>query len=107
MLPTLSSYTESGHSTQLSCTSTGFSSPAWAATAATWRVWFDLHATDRDEGVAALGERVGDEVLQLALVPAVGDTGVAVLPLGPQGGTTEVLRQALQRMHGRGPEEQG
>ena len=39
MLPTLS-YTESGQSTQLSCTSTHLS-PARAATAATWRVWLD------------------------------------------------------------------
>src|SRR5205814_182381 len=39
-----------------------------------------LDAADRDERVAALRERFGDEVLQLArLVAAVGKPGVAVL----------------------------
>ena len=43
-----------------------------AATAATWRVWLRLHAADRDQRVAALRQRVGDEVLELAgLVAAV------------------------------------
>ena len=66
-----------------------------------------LHAADGDERVAALGERVGDEVLQLAgLVAAVRDTGVAVLALGPEGGAAEVRGQPLQRVHGRGPEEE-
>ena len=54
-----------------------------------------LHAADGDERVAALGERVGDEVLQLAgLVAAVRDAGVAVLALGPDGGAAEVARSA-------------
>ena len=39
MLPTRS-LTESGQSTQASCTRTAFS-PSFAATAATWRVWLD------------------------------------------------------------------
>ena len=39
MLPTRS-LTQSGQSTQFSCTSTAFS-PSFAATAATWRVWLD------------------------------------------------------------------
>ena len=39
MLPTRS-FTGSGQSTQLSCTSTAFR-PSLAATAATWRVWLD------------------------------------------------------------------
>ena len=39
MLPTRS-LTQSGQSTQLSCTSTAFR-PSLAATAATWRVWLD------------------------------------------------------------------
>ena len=43
-----------------------------------------LVAADRDQRVRALGERVGDEVLELAgLVAAVGEPGVAVLALGP------------------------
>ena len=43
-----------------------------------------LDAADRDERVAALRERVGSEVLELAhLVAAVGEAGVAVLALGP------------------------
>ena len=43
-----------------------------------------LHTTDRHERVAALGERVGDEVLELAhLVAAEGDARVAVLALRP------------------------
>ena len=70
-----------------------------------------LHAADRDERVAALRERVGDEVLELArLVAAVGDPGVAVLALRPYVGTASPIRkvrgQALEAVHGRGPEEQ-
>ena len=41
MLPTRS-LTESGQSTQFSCTSTAFR-PSLAATAATWRVWLDWY----------------------------------------------------------------
>ena len=43
-----------------------------------------LDAADRHQRVAALGERVGDEVLELAhLVAAERDARVAVLALGP------------------------
>ena len=43
-----------------------------------------LDAADRDERVAALRERLGGEVLELAhLVAAVGEARVAVLALGP------------------------
>src|SRR5690606_32571333 len=43
-----------------------------------------LHAADGDEGVAALRQGVGDQVLELAgLVATEGDAGVAVFPLGP------------------------
>ena len=43
-----------------------------------------LHPADRDQRVGALGQRIGDQVLQLAgLVAAEGEPGVAVLPLGP------------------------
>jgi hypothetical protein len=41
MLPTRS-LTQSGQSTQFSCTSTAFR-PSDAATAATWRVWLDWY----------------------------------------------------------------
>jgi hypothetical protein len=58
-----------------------------------------LHAADRDQRVAALGQRVGDQVLQLArLVAAEGEPAVAVVPLGPQRGAAEVRGQALQAM---------
>ena len=44
-----------------------------------------LHAADRDERVAALLERLGDEELELAgLVAAEGEPAVAVVALGPQ-----------------------
>src|ERR1044071_9948103 len=43
-----------------------------------------LYAADRNQRVAAFGQGVGDQVLQLArLVTAVGDPGVAILALGP------------------------
>jgi hypothetical protein len=59
-----------------------------------------LHPADGDERVAALRERVGDQVLQLAgLVAAVRDTGVAVLALGPQGRAAEVFGEAVQPVH--------
>ena len=67
-----------------------------------------LHAADRDERVAALGERLGDEVLELAhLVAAERDAGVAVLPLGPDlDPAAELGAQPRQRVHRRGPEQQ-
>jgi hypothetical protein len=59
-----------------------------------------LHTTDRNQRVAALGERVGDQVLQLAgLVPAVGNAGVAVLPLGPEFRAAQVGGQPLEPVH--------
>lgn len=66
-----------------------------------------LDAADGDEGVAALGEGVGDQVLQLAgLVPAVRHTGVAVLALGPEGGAAEVMGEPFEGVDRRGPEEE-
>ena len=54
-----------------------------------------LVATDRDQRVRTLGERLGDEVLELAgLVAAVGEPGVAVLALGPDLGTARGGRSA-------------
>ena len=64
-----------------------------------------LDTADRDQRVAALGQGVRREVLELpGLVAAVGKAGVAVLALGPQGDpTAEVLRQPLEPMD-EGPE---
>ena len=56
-----------------------------------------LDAADADECVAALGQRVGGEVLELAhLVATKGDAAVAVLALGPD------LDLATQRGESRG-----
>jgi hypothetical protein len=56
-----------------------------------------LHAADRDERVAALGARVGDEVLELArLVAAVGEAAIAVVALRPYVGAAQVRAQPLQ-----------
>ena len=66
-----------------------------------------LHAADRDERVAALRERVGDEVLELArLVAAEREPGVAVVALGPDRGAAQVLRQPLEPVDGRRAEGQ-
>ena len=66
-----------------------------------------LDAADGDERVGALGERVGDDVLQLAgLVAAVGQPGVAVLPLGPDLGAAEVGGQPVEPVHRAGAEQQ-
>ena len=66
-----------------------------------------LDAADRDERVAALGERVGDEVLELArLVAAVGEAAVAVVALGPDRGAAEVARQPVEAVDGRRAEQQ-
>ena len=68
-----------------------------------------LHAADRDERVAALRERVGGEVLELAhLVAAVREAGVAVLALHPDvDRAPELLGEPSQRMHRRRAERQG
>ena len=65
-----------------------------------------LDAADRDERVAALRERVGGEVLELAhLVAAVGEAGVAVLALGPDLDlAAEVLGEALEPVDRGGAE---
>ena len=67
-----------------------------------------LHSADRHERVAALGERVGHQVLELAhLVAAEGDARVAVLALRPDLDlTAQVLAQAAERMDRRGAEGQ-
>ena len=63
-----------------------------------------LDATDRDERVTALGQRVGDQILQLAgLVPAEGDAGVAVLPLGPDCAPPRCRVSRSRRCTGDGP----
>src|SRR5439155_25266779 len=67
-----------------------------------------LHAADGDERVAALRQRIGDEVLQLPrLVAAVREPRVAVLALRADFHlAAEVLAQPLEAMHGRGSEQQ-
>ena len=66
-----------------------------------------LHAADRDERVAALRERVGGEVLQLAhLVPAVGEPGAARPPASPRSSTSppRCSLEPLEPVHRRGAE---
>ena len=60
-----------------------------------------LHAADRDERVAALRQRLRDEVLQLPrLVAAVCEAGVAVLALRPDLDlAAEMLAQSLEPVH--------
>ena len=66
-----------------------------------------LVAADRDERVGPLGQRVRDDVLELAgLVAAERQAGVAVLALGPDLRTAEVLGQPVERVHGARPEQQ-
>jgi hypothetical protein len=66
-----------------------------------------LHAPDRDERVAALGERVGHQVLELArLVAAIREAAVAVVALGPEARAAEVGGQPVERMDRRRAEHQ-
>ncbi len=64
-----------------------------------------LDPADRHQRVAALGESVGDEVLELAnLVAAEGDAAVAVFALGPDLDlATERRREAGSGCTGEGP----
>ena len=57
-----------------------------------------LHAADRDQRVGIGGDRVGDDVFELAqLVAAEGETRIAVLALGVDLDlAAEMLRQPLQ-----------
>ena len=67
-----------------------------------------LDAADRHQRVAAPGERVRREVLQLAhLVAAVRKSRVAVLALRPDlDGSAEMVAQPLEAVEGRGAEEE-
>jgi hypothetical protein len=66
-----------------------------------------LHAADRHQRVAALGERVGHQVLELArLVAAVGEAAVAVVALRPQPGPSEVRGEPVEGMDRRGAEHE-
>ena len=106
MLPTwvLSGSVQSG--TQFSCTST-HCRPEVRGHRGDLAGVVGLVAADRHQGVRALGQRLGDEVLQLAgLVAAVGEAGVAVLALGPHLGAAEVGAEPGQRMDRAGPEGQ-
>jgi hypothetical protein len=50
-----------------------------------------------DQGVRVLSECVGNEVFQHpGLVAAEGESGVAVLTLGPDAGTAEVVAEPVQ-----------
>ncbi len=107
MLPTRS-LTESGQSTQLSWTSTRLEAEVRGDGGDLAGV-VGLVAADGDQGVGALREGVGDEVLELAgLVAAVGEPAVAVLALGPDRGAAEVRRSAGRSgWTGLGPNSSG
>jgi hypothetical protein len=68
-----------------------------------------LDASDRDQGVTALIERVGGEVFELAgLVAAKGQSGVDILTLGPDFNVAaEMGTQSIQALQGRGAEGEG
>ena len=106
MFPTRS-YAGSSQSTQCSCTRTHFEAEMRGDGCDLARV-VRLDAADRDERVAALRERVGGEVLELArLVAAVREAGVAVVALGPDLDlAAEVLAQPVEAMHRRRPEDE-
>jgi len=58
-----------------------------------------LDTADGNQRVAALGQRFGDQVFELAcFVATEGDARVAVLALGPQLGTAKVPGQPFKRM---------
>ena len=98
MLPTLS-YTESGQSTQLSWTSTHFS-PTRAATPATCRVWLDCTPPIETRVSQPFAMASATRYSSFArFVTAIGDAGVAVLPLGVDGRASEVLCQPIQPVY--------
>src|SRR5690242_5822399 len=60
-----------------------------------------LHAADRNQRVAAFGQGIGDQVLQLArLITAVGDPRVAILALGPHRRAAQMGGLGLTRFDG-------
>src|SRR4029453_17930493 len=64
-------------------------------------------AADRHQRVAALDQRLGYQVLQLAgLVAAVRETGIAVLALGPDLRAAELGGQPGHPVHRRRAEQQ-
>ncbi len=66
-----------------------------------------LHAADRDERVAALRERVGGKVLELArLVAAECEPAGHVVALGPDRRTAELGGEPVEPVHRRRAEEQ-
>ena len=83
--------------------------PSLAATAATWRVWFDCTPPMVTSVSALEAMRVGDDVFELAdLVAAEGEAGVAVLALGVElDAAAEMLGQAVELLDGRGAEGEG
>ena len=65
-----------------------------------------LHAADRDQRVGIGGDRIGDDVFELAqLVAAEGQPRIAVFPLGVEFDlAAEMLREPLQLLDMGGPE---
>ena len=107
MLPTLS-LTGSSQSTHFSCTRRHLR-PEVRGDGGDLTGVVGLVAADRHQGVGALRQRVGDDVLELAgLVAAEGQPAVAVLPLGPDLGAAEVGRSAASSgCTGLGPKVSG
>ena len=68
-----------------------------------------LNTTDGYEGVAALRQGIGGQVLEFArLVPAVGDAGIQVLAFGPDlDVATQVFGEAIPAFEGRRAVQQG
>src|SRR5205085_10956097 len=93
-------------STQCSWTSTQ-PRPRWAATAATWRVWFDCTPRSRRACRSPARARRRRGTRACGSFAAVGQTGVAVVPLRPDlDPAAEVLAQPPQRLHRGRPEQQ-
>ena len=67
-----------------------------------------LHAADRDQRIGVGGDRVGDDVFELAqLVAAIGEARIAILPLGVELDLpAEMAREPLQLFDVRRPEGQ-
>ena len=103
MLPTRS-FTASGQSTQLSCTSRAFS-PSLAATAATWRVWLDWTPPIETRCVAPWASASGTRYSSLrVLLPPKARPELQSSRLAQIRRAAEMVGQPVQRMHRAGPE---
>ena len=83
--------------------------PSFAATAATWRVWFDCTPPMVTRVSAVRGDGVGDDVLELAdLVAPEREPRVAVVALGPDlDVAAERLGEPAELLDGRRPNMSG